>query len=173
MDLKCHHPRTLPHTQVYFPRACILAIYGDQPAATKCSLTGSACLVCFAQKRNMSQPPADGTTQKRTAANMQRRKRVLLAMSNTGQRGANDRAVKRAKRVGVDLEVECGWIGEPAHEWVFGPCPLKDNMYQCLPQVNLHGMDEELVLKLNFGALELFIAECLSSHRMQGTDVRP
>ncbi len=32
---------------VYFPRGCIYAIYADQPAATKCALTGSACPVCY------------------------------------------------------------------------------------------------------------------------------
>jgi hypothetical protein len=156
---------------VYFARACILAIYGDQPAASKCSLTGSACLVCFAQQRNFAVPPAEGTTQHRTPANMKRRRDVLTAMSNTGQAAARERAGKRAKRIGVSLDVVCGWTGGHAHEWVFGPCPALDNIYQCLPQVNLHGMDEGLVQKLNYGALELLIATGLSEFNQNATQV--
>ena len=122
-------------TKVYFPRACILAIYGDQPAATKCSITGSACLVCFAQQSNFAATPGEGTTEKRTAENMKKRKRVILAMYNSGQAGATDRANARARRIGVNVEVDCGWTGELLHEWVFGPCRKRDNVYQCLPQV--------------------------------------
>ena len=39
---------------LYFPRACIYAIYGDQPAATKCALTGSACPVCYTKECDMA-----------------------------------------------------------------------------------------------------------------------
>jgi hypothetical protein len=83
----------------------ILAIYGDEPAAKKCSVTGSGCPVCFTEKREFAAPPAAGTTEKRTASNMQKRKRILLAMANSGIAGATGRANKRAKRLGVNLEV--------------------------------------------------------------------
>jgi hypothetical protein len=167
--LECHIFYTFH--KVYFARACILAIYGDQPAATKCSLTGSACLVCFGQQRHFAAPPAEGTTQKRTPANMKRRRDILNAMCNTGQAAARERAGKRAKRIGVSLDVVCGWTGGHAHEWVFGPCPAQDNIYQCLPQVNLHGMDEGLIQKLNYGALELLIATGLSEFNRNATQV--
>jgi hypothetical protein len=39
---------------VYFPRACIYAIYADQPAATKCALTGSSCPVCYTKQSDMA-----------------------------------------------------------------------------------------------------------------------
>ena len=39
---------------VYFSRACIYAIYTDQPAATKCALTGRACPVCYTRQRDMA-----------------------------------------------------------------------------------------------------------------------
>ena len=95
-----------------------------------------------------------------------------MAMSNSGHVGANERANKRAKRIGVNLEVACGWTGELPHEWVFGPCPIRDNVWQCLPQVNLHGFDEGLVKKLNFGALELIIREGRLQHQKNATEVR-
>ena len=102
---------------------------------------------------------------------MKRRRDVLTAMSNTGQAAARERAGKRAKRIGVSLDVVCGWTGGHAHEWVFGPSPSLDNIYQCLPQVNLHGMDEGLVQKLNYGALELLIATGLSEFNQNATQV--
>ncbi len=39
---------------VYFPRACIYAIYADTPAATKCALTLKACPVCYTKEVNMA-----------------------------------------------------------------------------------------------------------------------
>ena len=43
----------------------------------------------------------------------------------------------------------------------------------CLPQVTLHGFDEGLVLKLNYGVLELLIRVSFERDRMQATDVTP
>ena len=123
---------------MYFPRACILAIYGDQPAATKCVLTSSSCLVCFTQQSDFADPPETGTMKKRTAEKIKKRKRVIRAMSNSGVAGARARAEDRARRIGVNMEVNCPWTNELPHEWVFGPCPKRDNVYQCVPQVNLH-----------------------------------
>jgi hypothetical protein len=71
------------------------------------------------------------------------------------------------------MDVDCAWINELLHEWVFGPCRKRDTLYQCLPQVNLHGFDEGLVEKLNFGALELLIVVCLARFRMKATQVTP
>ena len=41
--------------------------------------------------------------------------------------------------------------------WIFGPCPIRDNLFQCCPQVTLHGMDEGVTMKLAKGILELVI----------------
>jgi len=38
---------------VYFPRAVLLAVYADIPAAQKILLTGSACPVCFTPAHKM------------------------------------------------------------------------------------------------------------------------
>jgi hypothetical protein len=71
-------------------------------------------------------------------------------------------AEKRAKGIGVfPLDLECGLqctVDRP-DLWVFGPGPLLDNAHQNMPQVNLHGMDEGLTLKLNHGCLMTALAE--------------
>jgi hypothetical protein len=91
--------------------------------------------------------------EKRTAENMKKRKRVIIMMSNSGQVGAAERAKQRARRIGVNVDVECGWTRELLHEWVFGPCRKRDNVYQCLPQVTLHAFDAGVVMIVNFGVL--------------------
>ncbi len=50
---------------------------------------------------------------------------------------------------GINLDFECAWIGPPDHDEFtpFGPDAMKDHIFQNLPQVNLHGMDEGLTLK--------------------------
>jgi hypothetical protein len=45
--------------QVYFPRAVLLAVYADFPAAQKILLTGSACPVCFTPEFQMALALAD------------------------------------------------------------------------------------------------------------------
>ena len=160
---------------LYFARACILAIYADQPAARKCSLTGSACPVCYTPEKKMDcaeQEPRYAL--KRNAANMANRKRILSLMANQPGRGQKDLANKRAKRLGVNLEVLNGFdeADAPIHERVFGPDRDKDNIYQQLPQVNLHGMDEGLTQKLNKGVVEACIKECAYHNGITATSVR-
>ena len=74
-------------------------------------------------------------------------------------RGNAEAAVKEAKDLGVNLQFDNPWHTNKADEWVFGPDPIEDNVYRCLPQVNLHGMDEGLTDKLNYGVLLYAIAE--------------
>ena len=74
-------------------------------------------------------------------------------------RGNAEAAVKEAKDLGVNLQFDNPWHTKKADEWVFGPDPIEDNVYRCLPQVNLHGMDEGLTEKLNYGILLYAIAE--------------
>ena len=147
---------------MYFARACILAIYADQPAARKCSLTGSACPVCFTPETSMSKSVQEERhSVLRTDANMARRKRILTAMAGVKKPGAKTRAHKKARRMGVNLEVDNAWSDRDAkvHEKVLGTCPNRDNVHQNLPQPNLHGWDEGLVCKANSGALEATIKE--------------
>jgi hypothetical protein len=74
-------------------------------------------------------------------------------------RGNSEDALKEGKDLGVNLQFDNPWHTNKADEWVFGPDPIEDNVYRCLPQVNLHGMDEGLTEKLNYGVLLYAIAE--------------
>ena len=159
---------------MYFARACILAIYADQPAARKCTLTGSACPVCYTPESKMAQArqePRHGL--KRTYANMTNRKRILKLMCSSGARGANKRGQAHAARLGVNLDVTNAWDDSDAgpEEKVFGNCPRRDNVFQCVPQPNLHGMDEGLTEKTNSGVLEAVIVEARARVGFKATQV--
>ena len=162
--------------QKYFPRACILAIYCDQPAAVKCTLTGSACPVCFTCQPRMSNPTAAGVLM-RTDDEMHKSRALIRKYRDRKQiPGAGARALKLAKRNGVQLGALSPWSNRDqaaaaSTAWVFGPDPVKDNVYQCMPQVNLHGFDEGLVQKMNFGAVETFVAHVAAAHNMNRTAV--
>jgi hypothetical protein len=68
---------------------------------------------------------------------------------------------KRAKREGVALRGLSAWCDtdeEELERWIFGPDPYLDNVYQNLPQVVLHGMDEGLTAKLCNGILHMAIS---------------
>jgi hypothetical protein len=69
---------------------------------------------------------------------------------------------------------ECAWIGPPDKDGFtpFGPDSRLDNIYQSLPQVSLHGMDEGLTLKLCSGVLHATIQEAVKLHKMNVTSVR-
>jgi len=43
--------------------------------------------------------------------------------------------------------------------WIFGAHPELDNVFQNMPQVSLHGMDEGLTSKLNLGCIQAVILE--------------
>ena len=105
---------------------------------------------------------------------MKTRKRVLNQMKNGPGRGASEKAVKRAKRIGVNLDVTNAWANneeDGAECWVFGPHPILDNIWQCLPQVTLHGMDEGLTQKANRGILEAVIKEAKDLLGLSATEV--
>jgi len=159
----------------YFARAVLLAIYGDQPAATKCTLTGSACPVCVTPWKKMS-PEHGFIGVMRTDATTTKRKRQLTAMAKSGLRGAATKANDQAKRIGVwPLDVKCGLRATPNRPdlWVFGPNPELDNVYQCMPQVSLHGMDEGLTAKLNYGCLMTALTEVRAVHQTNIAIVPP
>jgi hypothetical protein len=83
-------------------------------------------------------------------------------------------AVKRALKFGINMDVECAWIGPPDNDGFtpFGPDAKKDNIFQNLPQVNLHGMDEGLTLKMCVNILHATIKEAKTLHKMNTTSVR-
>ena len=82
-------------------------------------------------------------------------------------------AGKRAKKFGINMDVECAWIGPLDLDGFtpFGPDANKDNIYQNLPQVNLHGMDEGLTLKMCHFMLKATISEAIALHKMSTTSV--
>ena len=83
-------------------------------------------------------------------------------------------AEKLARCLGITMTNECAWIGPPDKDGFtpFGPDSRLDNIYQSLPQVSLHGMDEGLTLKLCSGVLHATIQEAVKLHKMNVTSVR-
>ena len=117
---------------------------------------------------------------KRTADNMVRKRNTILRQMErereAGLPKRGERAVKRARRAGVllDCDLRCGYLpAEDDNNWIIGPDPQKDNIYQAIPQVTLHGFDEGLVKKLNYGACEMCIAYCIREHKMTAAQVVP
>jgi hypothetical protein len=112
---------------------------------------------------------------KRTHANMTQRKTILHRMATSGARGANENALKQAARLGVNMDTDNAWDdadAEPEHK-VWGPCLRRDNIYQCCPQPNLHGMDEGMTAKTNSGVLEATIKEAHTRFGFKATKVGP
>ena len=93
----------------------------------------------------------------RCAAQMRRLRTEFLTRASI--RGQATVAKDEAKNLGVNLEFDNPWHMAKPNEWVFGPDPSEDNIYRCLPQVTLHGMDEGLTQKLNKGILLYALAE--------------
>lgn len=108
----------------------------------------------------------------------QKRANILRRKTSEKERkesGSGERAVKRAKRAGVflDPDLRCGYepVTPDDDNWIFGPDKNKDNIYQAVPQVTLHGFDEGLVQKLNFGSLEMLIKFSLEELDISETQV--
>ncbi len=74
---------------------------------------------------------------------------------------------------GINMDVESAWIGPPDNDGFtpFGPDLDKDNIFQNLPQVNLHGMDEGLTLKMCLRILKATIAEATTLRKMNAISV--
>lgn len=64
---------------IHVSKAIILAMYTDQPAATKCSVTGSACPQCYTARHIMGTPPRirGSALVLRTPKGMEARKKAL------------------------------------------------------------------------------------------------
>ena len=163
--------------EVYFARAVLLAIYGDHPAVCKVTLTGSACSSCYTPRDKMADPPATipnvpaGTLSLRTENGVWRRKRAVELMGETGLAAANERARKRARRLGIPLDLDSAFMQRPGQPWLFSPNDTLDSLYQFVPQLTLHGFDEGIATKLAWAMLEVALHEGAKT-RLSKTEVR-
>ena len=82
-------------------------------------------------------------------------------------------AQKGALLSGINMDIECAWIGPPDNDGFtpFGPDAKKDNIFQNMLQVNLHGMDEGLTLKMCTSILNATIKEATALRKMNTTSV--
>ncbi len=99
----------------------------------------------------MHRPPHivyQGGLNARTLTNMKRKREVIHILENHSKtpKGRAARARKTAKMDGVSLTADCAWVPTQDDNWVFGPDPLYDNIYQCVPQVLL---GREVLLRAN------------------------
>jgi len=159
---------------VYFPRACIYAIYADAPAATKCALTIKSCPVCYTKEVNMATDQTCNLVY-RTDKDMARKKKNFKTImeNKTSPKNRRDAGRLAARQLGIDMFTSNAFATKPEnrHKWVFGPDPDKDSVWQSLPQVTLHGFDEGLCQKLNFAMLEMAVTEAHSRLNMAATEV--
>jgi hypothetical protein len=65
--------------------------------------------------------------------------------------------IHRAKQLGCKFGSDNGLAQKENGTWIFGPCPAFDCVWQIIPQVTLHGMDEGLTAKLAKGILLMAI----------------
>jgi hypothetical protein len=147
---------------MFFKKSIILAIYADFPAARKCACTGSACPQCFRKQKEFADAIAAGALMLRTPARVGARKRALQNMARTQITAAQ----KRANAFGIPLRlIDTGWTIPPDEDGFtpFGPDPEKDNIYQNMPQVMLHGLDEGLTAKLCIGTVHATILEAMNT----------
>jgi hypothetical protein len=157
--------------RMLFNKSIILAIYADFPAARNCTVTISACPQCFTRKRDMALPPPLSGFNLRTPTKMAATRRTVARVARTDR----IRAAKHAHDMGICRNITTGWeIAQDNDGFTpFGPDPEKDNVYQNVPQVMLHGMDEGLTMKLCVAVVQGTIAEAIvTDARNNATSVR-
>jgi len=159
---------------VYFPRACIYAIYADYPAAAKCALTVKSCPVCYTKECNMAIAQTWNLVY-RNDGDMSYKKSMYKNVIENKDTTAVRRKTARtqARTFGIDLFTSNAFAtqAQERHNWIFGPDPDKDSLWQSLPQVTLHGFDEGLCQKLNFAMLEMAVTEGNTRLNMSATEV--
>ena len=157
--------------ELRFSKAIILALYCDAPAAAKCTHTLEACMQCFTQERDMAAVPILGT-EMRTEENMLRKRDRLNRLRLRNAKTAR----KMANAYGIPLRLVNGWhcshMVDNEGFTPFGIDRTKDNIYQNMPQVTLHGMDEGLTLKLCVGLLESAVQEAYETSGTAATEVK-
>ena len=145
--------------RMQFSKSIILAIYADYPAARNCTVTISACPQCFTRQRDMALPPPQSVFFLRTPKSIAATRRTVLRVARTN----TVKAAKHAHDMGICRNITTGWqIAQDDDGFTpFGPDPEKDNVYQNVPQVMLHGMDEGLTMKLCVAVVQGTIAEAI------------
>ena len=160
---------------LYFPRACIYAIYADAPAATKCALTVKACPVCYTKVRNMATDQTCNLVYRSDRDMALKKKNYKKFMENKATSKKRRQAGRdTARELGIEMFTTNAFATKPteSHKWVFGPDPDKYCVWQSLPQITLHGFDEGLCQKLNFAMLEMAVTEAQSRLNMAATEVQ-
>ena len=111
----------------------------------------------------MAEPPPP-SVKMRTDENMHDRRKWLLEYKDRRNVvGASERAKKFGRKQGVQMGSLSPWSNREcrracANDWVFGPDPVLDNVYQCMPQVIqlVLSMLHVLPLKVSFTLLMSF-----------------
>jgi hypothetical protein len=111
----------------------------------------------------------------RTDEDMARKKKKFKTImeNKTTPKNRRDAAQLTARQLGIDMFTSNAFAtkSDQSHNWLFGPKPEKDCVWQSLPQVTLHGFDEGLCQKLNFAMLEMAVDEANSRLNMAATEV--
>ena len=150
-----------------FYKSIILAIYADYPAARNCTCTISACPQCFTRQRDMALPPPQSGFYLRTPKSIAATRRTVLRVARSNP----VKAAKHAHDMGICRNITTGWQVDQDDDGFtpFGPDPDKDNVYQNVPQVMLHGMDEGLTMKLCIAVVQGTIAEAIATNNVNNT----
>ena len=88
--------------------------------------------------------PSPPNVRMRTDENMHARRELLRKYRDRRDIvGASVRAKKLGRHQGVPMGFLSPWSNRDrriarANDWVFGPDPVLDNVYQCMPQVNIN-----------------------------------
>jgi hypothetical protein len=135
-----------------FGRALIVALYTDCPEGDSLGLVGSACHRCYVPHDLMNDVAV--VMPMRNEANMAEHKRRLQGNLT---RGRMTKTKDEARKLGVNLFVENGFVYRPGDIGLFGPCPLRDHLWAALQQGMLHGFHEGILVK----CLLLALALCL------------
>ena len=124
----------------------------------------------------MADPPATipdvpaVTLPLRTENGVWRKKRAVELMAETGVVAANEQARKRARRLGIPLDIDSALMQRPGQPWLFGPNETLDSLFQSVPQLTLHGFDEGIATKLAWAILEVAVHEGAKT-RLSKTEV--
>jgi len=113
--------------------------------------------------------PSPPSVKMRTDENMHDRRAWLLEHKDRRNVvGASERAKKFGRKQGVQMGSLSPWSNREyrracANDWVFGPDPVLDNVYQCMPQVIqlVLSMLHVLPLKVSFTLLMSFYSNIL------------
>ena len=129
---------------VHFERACLVGIFADLPAATKLTLTGSACNTCFMPMSSMADPNASYPI--RTWDTMNAARNSFIARLRAGEGVTKISA--EAKKMGVNYGVKSAFSIPRSGINPIGPDPNRDNPWSNCPPVFLHGMDAGTLMKV-------------------------